>query len=203
MQRRRCIASRGRCGPVRAKALGRNQLSVFSPELLDAAASRFSTEQGLGTQSKAASSNWLSTGGRPAYFPGPACRGAAALAAAGRKTCFAADFLAIAEESGRIMEISDWVLRSSSVPQLSGIAAAGTTCGLLSTFSPQLLDAGFVNRVKNCFDSNRLPAKCIEIELTENVLQTGAELSKRCGNCAHAGSIALDDFGTGYSLWRP
>ena len=31
----------------RAKALGRSQLFVFTPELLEAAASRFTTEQGL------------------------------------------------------------------------------------------------------------------------------------------------------------
>jgi EAL domain-containing protein (putative c-di-GMP-specific phosphodiesterase class I) len=45
-----------------------------------------------------------------------------------------------------------------------------------------------------------LPTKCIEIELTESVLQTGAatiDALKRLRS--HGVAIALDDFGTGYS----
>jgi EAL domain-containing protein (putative c-di-GMP-specific phosphodiesterase class I) len=47
---------------------------------------------------------------------------------------------------------------------------------------------------------HRLPAQCIEIELTENVLQTGAttiDVLRRLRS--HGVAIALDDFGTGYS----
>jgi EAL domain-containing protein (putative c-di-GMP-specific phosphodiesterase class I) len=46
----------------------------------------------------------------------------------------------------------------------------------------------------------RLPARCIEIELTETVLQTGPATIENL-KCirAHGVAIALDDFGTGYS----
>ena len=46
----------------------------------------------------------------------------------------------------------------------------------------------------------RLPARCIEIELTETVLQTGPATIEtlKCLR-AHGVAIALDDFGTGYS----
>jgi EAL domain-containing protein (putative c-di-GMP-specific phosphodiesterase class I) len=46
----------------------------------------------------------------------------------------------------------------------------------------------------------RLPAKCIELELTETVLQTGpATIAALRVLQAHDVRIALDDFGTGYS----
>jgi EAL domain-containing protein (putative c-di-GMP-specific phosphodiesterase class I) len=47
---------------------------------------------------------------------------------------------------------------------------------------------------------HRLPPRCIEIELTENVLQTGAATIDVLGQLRdHGVAIALDDFGIGYS----
>jgi EAL domain-containing protein (putative c-di-GMP-specific phosphodiesterase class I) len=47
---------------------------------------------------------------------------------------------------------------------------------------------------------HRLPARCIEIELTENVLQTGAATIDVLRQLReHGVAIALDDFGIGYS----
>jgi EAL domain-containing protein (putative c-di-GMP-specific phosphodiesterase class I) len=46
----------------------------------------------------------------------------------------------------------------------------------------------------------QLPAKCVELELTESVLQTGAATIKSLEQLRSIGvAIALDDFGTGYS----
>ena len=45
-----------------------------------------------------------------------------------------------------------------------------------------------------------MPAECLEIELTENVLQTGPTTIAALHRLRELGvSIALDDFGTGYS----
>ena len=47
---------------------------------------------------------------------------------------------------------------------------------------------------------HRLPSRCIELELTESVLQTGpATIDALRRLRAHGFAIALDDFGTGYS----
>jgi len=47
---------------------------------------------------------------------------------------------------------------------------------------------------------HKLPARCIEIELTENVLQTGPATIETLRQLRGLGiAIALDDFGTGYS----
>jgi EAL domain-containing protein (putative c-di-GMP-specific phosphodiesterase class I) len=66
--------------------------------------------------------------------------------------------------------------------------------------SRQLLDSRFVDRVTELLRQYQLPPHCIEIELTENVLQTGAATVEvlRCLR-ARGIAIALDDFGTGYS----
>jgi EAL domain-containing protein (putative c-di-GMP-specific phosphodiesterase class I) len=66
--------------------------------------------------------------------------------------------------------------------------------------SRQILDARFVDRVTGLLREHRLPARCIEIELTENVLQTGAPTIDILHQLRrHGVSIALDDFGIGYS----
>jgi EAL domain-containing protein (putative c-di-GMP-specific phosphodiesterase class I) len=70
-----------------------------------------------------------------------------------------------------------------------------------SALSPRaLLDNRFVGRLCELLQEHRLPARSIEIELTESVLQTGAATidARKCLR-AHGVAIALDDFGTGYS----
>jgi diguanylate cyclase (GGDEF)-like protein len=186
----------------RAKALGRSQLTVFSPELLEEASVKFSTEQGLRramergefelvfqpevdavtleTSLVEALLRWRLPDGRRAS-PG--------------------EFLTVAEESGLIMEISDWTLRTAietAAKWHHGPWPAARVAINLS--SRELLDSRFVDRVMELLRQHRLPARCIEIELTENVLQTGAATIEvlRCLR-ANGIAIALDDFGTGYS----
>ena len=186
----------------RAKALGRSQLSMFTPELLEAAAAKFSTEQGLRraiergefelvfqpevnaqtleTSLVEALIRWRTPGGEVAT-PG--------------------QFLAIAEESGLIMEITDWVLRSAIEAASHWHHGAWPEARVAINVSPRdLLDNRFVDRLAELLQEYRLPARCIEIELTESVLQTGAATISALKRLrAHGVAIALDDFGTGYS----
>lgn len=186
----------------RAKALGRNQMALYTPELLAAAANRFATEQRLrGAIDRGefellyqpevnvetaevglleALIRWRAPDGR-LLPPG--------------------DFLAIAEESGLIVEISDWVLRTAID------AAARWHHGdwpdvrvAINASARQLLDPNFVGRLKELLDGARLPARCIEIELTETVLQTAPGTIETLTRLRDLGvAVALDDFGTGYS----
>jgi diguanylate cyclase (GGDEF)-like protein len=186
----------------RAKALGRSQLSVFSPVLLEVASAKFTTEQGLrhalergefelvfqpeidaatlNTRLVEALLRWRLPDGRRAS---------------------PAEFLAIAEESGLIMEISDWVLRTGIETAAKWYHGAWPDARVaINLSSRQLLDDRFLDRVTSLLRQHQLPARCIEIELTENVLQTGAatiEVLRQLRE--HGVSIALDDFGTGYS----
>jgi EAL domain-containing protein (putative c-di-GMP-specific phosphodiesterase class I) len=64
----------------------------------------------------------------------------------------------------------------------------------------QLLDSRFVLGLGNALDRTRLPPESIEIELTENVLQTGRQTTEALSMLRELGvGVALDDFGTGYS----
>ncbi|HEY6451469.1 MAG TPA: EAL domain-containing protein [Steroidobacteraceae bacterium] len=186
----------------RAKALGRSQLTVFSPELLEAASAKFSTEQGL---RHAMERDEFELVFQPeidaATLTVSVVEALLRWRLADGRLASPEEFLTVAEESGLIMEISDWVLRSAIE------AAARWHHGpwpdarvAINLSSRQLLDSRFVDRVMDLLCEHRLPARCIEIELTENVLQTGAATIDvlRCLR-SHGIAIALDDFGTGYS----
>jgi diguanylate cyclase (GGDEF)-like protein len=186
----------------RAKSLGRSQLVVFSPVLLEVASAKFTIEQGLRyalerdefelvfqpevdaatlkTHLVEALLRWRLPDGRLAS-PN--------------------EFLAIAEESGLILEISDWVLRTSIETAARWHHGAWPEARIaINLSSRQLLDHRFVDRIAGLLDEHRLPARCIEVELTENVLQTGAATIQVLLELRRRGvAIALDDFGIGYS----
>jgi EAL domain-containing protein (putative c-di-GMP-specific phosphodiesterase class I) len=57
-----------------------------------------------------------------------------------------------------------------------------------------------VSRLEELLQEYELPSRCLELELTESVLQTGSQTIKALEQLRSIGvSIALDDFGTGYS----
>ena len=186
----------------RAKVMGRSQLSVFTPELLQAAAAKFTTEQGLRRAIERGefelvfqpeiSVETLETALVEALIRWRTPDGS---------LTSPSQFLAIAEESGLIMEISDWVLQSAIEAAAHWHHGAWPEVRVSVNVTPrQLSDASFVDRLRDLLRTHRLPSRCIEIELTESVLQTGAptiDALKRLR--AHGVAIALDDFGTGYS----
>jgi EAL domain-containing protein (putative c-di-GMP-specific phosphodiesterase class I) len=66
--------------------------------------------------------------------------------------------------------------------------------------SLQLLDSRFVDSLRHALQRHRVPPQLIEVELTENVLQTGRHTSDALKELRELGvGVALDDFGTGYS----
>jgi diguanylate cyclase (GGDEF)-like protein len=186
----------------RAKELGRSQLALFTPELIESAATRFSVEQGLrlaidGSQFELlyqpeinlatfetglveALLRWRMPDGR--------------LAAPG-------EFLAVAEQSGLISEISTWVLRTAVRDAARWYHGEWPQARVAVNISPrQLLDHRFVEHLLELLQEFDLPAKCIELELTETVVQTGASTVAALRELhSHGFGIALDDFGTGYS----
>jgi diguanylate cyclase (GGDEF)-like protein len=186
----------------RAKDLGRSQLAVFTPALLEAASAKFSTEQGL--------RHALERGEFELVFQPEinATTLTADLVEAllrwrlpDGRLASPNEFLTIAEESGLMVEISDWVLRTSIQTASSWHHGAWPqTRVAVNLSSRQLLDSHFVGHLMNLLREHRLPPDCIEIELTENVLQTGpATIDVLHQLRQHGVAIALDDFGTGFS----
>jgi diguanylate cyclase (GGDEF)-like protein len=186
----------------RAKGLGRSRFNLFTPDLLEVAAAKLATEQGLRRA--------LETGEFELVFQPElnVYTGRVDIVEAlirwrqpDGRLASPGEFLAIAEESDLIMAVSDWVLCTAIETAAAWHHGAWPEARVaINVSSRQLIDTAFVERVMMLLEDHRLPARCIEIELTETVLQTGAATIDALRQLrAHGVSIALDDFGAGYS----
>jgi diguanylate cyclase (GGDEF)-like protein len=186
----------------RAKDLGRNRYSIFSKELLDLAAERFQTEQALRRAIEAGEFE-LVYQPEVCFETGRVSSVEALLRwrRAGNDPVAPAEFLCVAEQSGLMAEISAWVL-DSAIGQAADWYRGGwaDVRVAVNVSSQQLLEGGLVERVRALLDEHGLPATGLELELTENVLQTAPGTVEVLQKLRELGvSVALDDFGTGYS----
>lgn len=185
-----------------AKALGRSRLTVFTPELLVRASTKFGIEQRLRRAIDKGEFELF-------YQPEVNVRTLdVTLVEAlirwrmpdGTHQC-PGEFLAVAEESGLILGINDWVLRTAIETASQWHQGPWPEARVAINVSPrQFLDFRFVEKLERLLAEYRLPAQCLELELTESVLQTGPATIATLERLREMGiAIALDDFGTGYS----
>jgi len=186
----------------RAKALGRSQLSMFTPELLVTASAKFAIEQSLrraiqGDEFELFYQPLINTETLDVALVEALIRWR--MPDGSYRT--PDEFLAVAEESGLIVEISDWVLRTAIRTAARWHRGAWPDARVAINVSPrQFLDYRFVSKLEDMLREFDLPARCLELELTESVLQTGAHTIKTLDQLRAIGvAVALDDFGTGYS----
>lgn len=112
------------------------------------------------------------------------------------------DFIPLAEETGLINEIGEWVMREGCMQarqwQAAGIAPERVAINLSAR---QLGDAGFLAMVQRVLKDTGLHPGCLELEITESQVMKQAEGSIQLLNeLADMGiHLAVDDFGTGYS----
>ncbi|KRR14323.1 EAL domain-containing protein [Bradyrhizobium valentinum] len=109
-----------------------------------------------------------------------------------------ANFIPLAEETGLIVPIGEWVLRQACMD------AAGWSrdVAVAVNLSPvQFKNPNLVSTVKEALKASGLPARRLELEITESVLLQNSEatLSVLHELRAFGVRISLDDFGTGYS----
>lgn len=111
-------------------------------------------------------------------------------------------FIPLAEESGLIVAISDWVL-DTGCQRLAELRARGhTDLKLGINLSPREFDRNdLVERVTGALGRYGIPHDRVEIELTENLLVKDTEniIGKIRQLRASGIHIAIDDFGTRYS----
>jgi diguanylate cyclase (GGDEF)-like protein/PAS domain S-box-containing protein len=110
-------------------------------------------------------------------------------------------FIPVAEETGFIVALGDWVLREA-VHQGARWRAQGRAIVVSVNVSAlQFQQPGFVDRVESVLAESGLPAEWLELELTESILvQDAEEALARLHALDRLGvSLAIDDFGTGYS----
>lgn len=112
-----------------------------------------------------------------------------------------AEFIPLAEESGFVVAIGDWVLREA-VAQAAHWLSRGLRMPVAVNVSAlQFQQAHFVQTVADALRESMLPASILELELTEGVLLGDAdEALKRMQALDALGvTLSIDDFGTGYS----
>ncbi len=113
----------------------------------------------------------------------------------------AAEFLSIAEESGLIVALGDWVL-GEACQQVAHWRAAGWQVGLSVNFSlRQVSAARFAASVLAALDESGLPPSVLTLEVTERVLiEVSAPIIGELAGLRRVGArLAIDDFGTGYA----
>ena len=111
------------------------------------------------------------------------------------------EFIPVAEESGFIIAIGDWVLKRA-VTQAAAWCAAGAALTMSVNVSAlQFQQPGFVDGVAEALREAGLPPHLLELELTESILiQDAKDAMLRLQALAQLGvKLAIDDFGTGYS----
>ncbi|GAB2902583.1 hypothetical protein GCM10027046_34690 [Uliginosibacterium flavum] len=113
-----------------------------------------------------------------------------------------ARFIPIAEESGLIIPIGEWVLREAC-RQVQAWRLAGLPDMLIAVnmSALQFRRGDIVDTVRQALQDTSLPAYCLELELTESILVGDAnamlETLRRLKSLGV--QLAIDDFGTGYS----
>jgi diguanylate cyclase (GGDEF)-like protein len=112
------------------------------------------------------------------------------------------EFIPIAEESGLILEIGDWVIREACRQAREWQKRNLPFLRVAVNVSPlQFCQANFVKKVNAALEEHSLDATYLEIELTEATLMSNAETSVTLlEQLSELGVVvAIDDFGTGYS----
>jgi diguanylate cyclase (GGDEF)-like protein len=110
-------------------------------------------------------------------------------------------FIPVAEDSGFIVAIGDWVL-GQAVRQAALWHSRGLRMPIAINVSAlQFQQSHFVDRVASVLAVSGLPASLLELELTESILVHDAdEALQRLHALAKLGlQLSIDDFGTGYS----
>jgi diguanylate cyclase (GGDEF)-like protein len=111
-------------------------------------------------------------------------------------------FIRIAENSGLILSIGEWVLRTACSQvrkwQDEGLPAVTVAVNVSAV---QFRQEGFCKLVRRALDETGLAPQYLELELTESLLLANAEMMLSVVEelTALGLTLAIDDFGTGYS----
>jgi diguanylate cyclase (GGDEF)-like protein len=182
-----------------AKERGRNCHSIYSPEMYEAAQARRLIEADLRT---AVSCNQLELYYQPLVkIEDDSIIGYEALLRWNHPEqgqIQPAVFIPIAEETGLIVEIGEWVIRNA----LQEVALWPEHLSVAVNLSPtQMRSPNLIPTVMDALAVNGVAPGRLEMEITESVLMQDTEANLAILHQLKAAGIriALDDFGTGYS----
>ncbi len=111
-------------------------------------------------------------------------------------------FLQVAEQTGLIVPIGEWVLHEACAQsarwQQAGLAPIRVAVNLSAR---QFRKSNLVDVIGSALRASALPGQCLELEITESLLMESPEVSSKLLDKLKSMGIhvTLDDFGTGYS----
>lgn len=111
------------------------------------------------------------------------------------------DFIPLAEDTGLIVPLGDWVLREACRQNREWQRRGLFTVPVAVNISARQLDSDLLASVTEALDASALPAQFLDLELTESILmESAASSSMSIDGLKEMGTrISIDDFGTGYS----
>ncbi|MCO4786210.1 MAG: bifunctional diguanylate cyclase/phosphodiesterase, partial [Marinomonas atlantica] len=191
----------------RIKAEGRNGYRFFDVTMQQEAQKRWQLEEGL---HKAIERNQLEVWIQPQVSNEYIITGAEVLLRwrhPEKGMISPMDFISVAEESGQISAIEEWVLEESL-----NLLSRWQATGMPSTFrhlsiniSPShFMQADFIQRMLPILEKHPVPDINIEFEITENLLINNFKQAIETMQALQEKGISfsIDDFGTGYSSLR-
>jgi diguanylate cyclase (GGDEF)-like protein/PAS domain S-box-containing protein len=112
-----------------------------------------------------------------------------------------ARFIPVAEQSGFIIAIGDWVMDEAARQAAEWSRRGWHVPVAVNVSALQFQQPDFVERVAQVLSQHRLDPNCLELELTESILIHDADDTlDRLNALARLGvRMSIDDFGTGYS----
>lgn len=108
------------------------------------------------------------------------------------------EFIAVAEETGQVVKLGDWILRRACADAMTWPEPITVAVN----FSPRqfALGADVAEHIRKVLEETGLPPRRLEVEITESTLIDAKDALQQLQAISDLGvKIALDDFGTGYS----
>lgn len=186
-----------------AKAHGRNRFHVFTSDMACAAIAKQRMKDGL---ARALDEHELEVYYQPLFSTqDPTLTGFEALLRWRSKSLgfvMPSDFIPLAEETGMIVPIGEWVIREAC-HQIGNLERQlGRQFEISINLSPrQLLQDKLPKVIKEALEENRRDPGSVKIEITENILMTdNMQNHQAIVRIRELGvRIAIDDFGIGFS----